>query len=73
MPMKETGTVFQSADDLPREEVVEVLLLLPVWEAAELERTAHQDGQTVGQLLRRLIRSALPCAPQASAGGERGV
>jgi hypothetical protein len=35
--------------------VVEISLLLPNWQARALEREAHDQGQTTGQLVRRLI------------------
>jgi len=38
---------------------MEVSLLLPGWELAALERNALNQGLTVGQLTRRLIRSFL--------------
>jgi hypothetical protein len=36
-------------------EVVELSLLLPRWQAAALEQAAHDRGLTAGQMLRRLI------------------
>jgi hypothetical protein len=41
------------------QEVVELPLLLPKWQAVELEAAARQRGMTMGQLLRRVIRQAL--------------
>jgi carbon storage regulator CsrA len=38
------------------EEMVEVPLLLPGWEAAALEKAASDQGLTVGELVRRLVR-----------------
>jgi hypothetical protein len=35
--------------------VVEISLLLPKWQATELEREAHDQGVTTGQMVRRLI------------------
>jgi hypothetical protein len=41
------------------ESVSELLLLLPGWQVAELERLAHSRGLTTGQLVRLLIRDYL--------------
>ena len=41
------------------QEVVELPLLLPKWQAVELEAAARQRGMTMGQLLRRVIRQVL--------------
>jgi hypothetical protein len=48
--------------------VVELALLLPARQAAALERAAHQQGLTVGQVLRRLVRDFLrePAERQAA-------
>ena len=35
--------------------VVEIALLLPNWQARALEREAHEQRLTTGQLVRRLI------------------
>jgi len=43
----------------PDEEVVEVGLLLPGREVAELEGLAHARGLTLGQLFRQLLRDYL--------------
>jgi hypothetical protein len=48
------------------QEVVEIPLLLPRWQALELEATATEHGMTTGQMLRRVIRDLL--AHQALAG-----
>ena len=40
-------------------EVVELALLLPRWQAAALEDAAHQRGLTTGQMLRKLIGASL--------------
>jgi hypothetical protein len=37
-------------------EVVEFSLLLPGWQAAALEATAHNCGLTAGQMVRHLIQ-----------------
>jgi hypothetical protein len=41
------------------QEVVELPLLLPRWQALELEAAARLRGMTTGQLLRRMIRDVL--------------
>jgi len=41
------------------QEVVELPLLLPRWQAMELEAAARERGMTTGQMLRRVIRQAL--------------
>jgi hypothetical protein len=40
-------------------EVVELPLLLPRWQALELEAVARECGMTTGQMLRRVIRDLL--------------
>ncbi len=40
----------------PPGEVVELSLLLPRWQAAELESAAQDRGLTTGQMVRQLIR-----------------
>ncbi len=47
-------------------EVIELQLLLPRWQAAELEKAAQTRGMTTGQILRRVIADLFP------AGGEAG-
>ena len=41
------------------QEVVELPLLLPRWQAVELEAAARRRGMTTGQMLRRVIRELL--------------
>jgi hypothetical protein len=55
--------VARSANDLAREEarnmddeIAEVSLLLPSWQAAALQERAQLEGLTAAQFLRRLIR-----------------
>lgn len=47
-----------SGDVLPpgSEEIVELSLLLPAWQAEALEAAAHGRGLTTGQMLRSIIR-----------------
>ena len=45
------------------QEVVELPLLLPRWQAMELEATARECGMTTGQMLRRVIRDLLASQP----------
>ena len=40
-------------------EVVELALLLPRWQAEALEDAAHRRGLTTGQMLRKMIGSSL--------------
>lgn len=49
------------AADAPRPdpEVVELHLLLPQWQAVELEAAARRRGMTTGQMLRRVIGELL--------------
>lgn len=55
-----------SVVDFAREdqEVVELPLLLPRWQALELEDAARRRGLTTGQMLRRLIGEAVGTRPQ---------
>jgi len=45
------------------QEVVELALLLPLWQAMELEATARRRGMTTGQMLRRVIGELLASQP----------
>ncbi|MCS6864983.1 MAG: hypothetical protein NZS48_07950 [Gemmata sp.] len=47
------------------QEVVEVALLLPLWQAVELEAAASRRGMTTGQMLRRVIGDLLAAQPAA--------
>jgi hypothetical protein len=40
----------------PEDEVVEIPVLMPGWQAAALEQAARDHGMTTGQMVRRLIR-----------------
>lgn len=46
--------------------MVELPLLLPRWQAMELEIAARERGMTTGQMLRRVIRDLLADEPVAS-------
>ena len=48
------------------QEVVEMPLLLPRWQAEELELAARERGMTTGQMLRRVIHDILADAPLAA-------
>jgi len=50
----------------PNEDVAELVLLLPGWQARALEEAAQQRGLTGGQLTRRLIRLFLEHNSKAS-------
>lgn len=49
------------------QEVVELPLLLPRWQAMELEAAASRRGMTTGQMLRRFIGELLAAQPAAHA------
>lgn len=49
------------------QEVVELALLLPRWQAMELEAAANRRGMTTGQMLRRVIGEMLAAQPSAAA------
>lgn len=55
-PMLESASADVARQD---QEVVELPLLLPRWQAVELEAAARQRGMTTGQMLRRVIRDVL--------------
>jgi hypothetical protein len=46
----------EPAPDLAAGEVVEVPLLLPGWQVSALERAAHRQGLTAGEMVRHLLR-----------------
>ncbi|MDY3560916.1 hypothetical protein R5W23_002165 [Gemmata sp. JC673] len=48
------------------QEVVELALLLPLWQAMELEAAASKRGMTTGQMLRRVIGELLATQPNPS-------
>ncbi len=43
--------------------ILELAVLVPAWQVSALERTAGLEGQTVGQLLRRVIGEFLDASP----------
>ena len=47
-------------------EVVELPLLLPLWQAVALEKAARERGMTTAQMLRRLIGERLGAAAAAN-------
>jgi hypothetical protein len=49
------------------DEVVELSLLLPRWQAEALEEAAYNRGITTGQMLRKLINTGLKSMPPAGA------
>src|SRR4051812_23781526 len=55
-PMFEPASADVSRQD---QEVVELPLLLPRWQALELEAVAREHGMTTGQMLRRMVRELL--------------
>lgn len=60
LPIFEPETVKVARQD---QEVVELPLLLPRWQALELEAAARRRGMTTGQMLRRLIGDVLDGPP----------
>jgi hypothetical protein len=50
------------------QEVVEFPLLLPLWQALELEAAARRRGMTTGQMIRRLLGEMLASQPAPAAG-----
>jgi len=50
------------------QEVVEFPLLLPLWQAVELEAAARRRGMTTGQMIRRLLGEMLAAHPAAAVG-----
>lgn len=60
LPIFETNAVDVARQD---QEVVELPLLLPRWQALELEAAARRRGMTTGQMLRRLIGDVLGARP----------
>ncbi len=53
--------IFEPSSDVTRQdqEVVELPLLLPRWQALELEAAARRRGMTTGQMIRRVIGDML--------------
>ena len=64
--MPTTFEPFMATANRLDQEVVEMLLLLPRWQAEELEAAARERGMTTGQMLRRMIREVLGDAPLVS-------
>src|SRR5438477_638158 len=56
LPIFEPAAVDVARQD---QEVVELPLLLPRWQALELEAAARRRGMTTGQMLRRMIGDVL--------------
>jgi hypothetical protein len=50
------------------QEVIELPLLLPRWQALELEAVASRRGMTTGQMIRRVIGEMLASQPIAAVG-----
>jgi hypothetical protein len=59
-PLAETGSPSATRSD---QEVVELALLLPLWQAMQLEAAASRRGMTTGQMLRRVIGELLASQP----------
>lgn len=76
--MSQAGTTMQSVhaaaenrEAFPADEYVELPLLLTTWQLAALERAAHCQKLTVGQLLRRLLQTYLAGRTNALPSAER--
>ena len=50
------------------QEVIEFPLLLPRWQALELEAVARRRGMTTGQMIRRFLGEMLASHPAAVPG-----
>jgi hypothetical protein len=50
------------------QEVIELPLLLPRWQAMELEAAASRRGMTTGQMIRRVIGEMLAAQPASTTG-----
>jgi hypothetical protein len=50
------------------QEVVEFPLLLPLWQAVELEAAARRRGMTTGQMIRRMLGEMLASQPAGAPG-----
>ncbi len=50
------------------QEVIELPLLLPRWQAMELEAVASRRGMTTGQMIRRVIGDMLAAQPHSTVG-----
>lgn len=53
-------------EPLMEEEVVELPILLPGWQASFLETLAHQRGLTAGEMVRHLLHDFLTTMPAPS-------
>lgn len=62
VPIFETQTMTLDTDRR-EQEVVELPLLLPRWQALELEAAARRRGMTTGQMLRRMIGEVIGARP----------
>jgi hypothetical protein len=55
--------VVERSRPLVEEDVVELSLLLPGWQASKLETVAHQRGMTAAEMVRHLLRDFLALGP----------
>lgn len=65
LPIFETQTLTMDVNRQDQE-VVELPLLLPRWQAMELEDAARRRGMTTGQMLRRMIGEVIGARPLTS-------
>ena len=61
-PQSSVG-IAEPCTPLLDDEVVEISLLIPGWEASILETVAHQRGLTAGAMVRHLLHDFLADAP----------
>jgi hypothetical protein len=71
MSLNHAERPWEARGEGPEGDVIEFTLLLPVRQAAELERLAHSRSLTLGQLLRQLVQDSLAAQnhPLATRGG----
>jgi hypothetical protein len=62
-----TGWECERVEPFADDDMVEVALCLPGWQAQCLESAAHQRGLTAAQLMRRLLNDALDSLTPPSA------
>lgn len=61
--MQPTFPILAADTSRTDQEVVELPLLLPRWQAMELEAVARRRGMTTGQMIRRVIGELLAAQP----------
>ncbi len=72
-PFTDPRDYSSPGDNLTRHfdgEMVEIALLLPVWQIDALESAAHSRGLTTGQMVRSLIGTFFDASAMAHASGD---